>query len=179
MGKRYCIDTSSLICLARYFNPFDDNGALGGFLKDRFEGGDFILLDEVYKESARVSGGLVVEKYPFLKDKNRVSRVRSVIALEEHQNKLNNNWPVKEQREKSTDAEFEEIKRKYIEDADFQIIAFCLEKTSGIAITEESSHSNDGKVFKKIPAICEQEGIECHDLVWLLNEFNFSATYKF
>ena len=177
MGKKYCIDTSSLISMARYFTPFDDEKIIYNFLKTNFEKEEFILLESVLSESKDAADGLAFSVYPFL---NSIPSEESIVPNEEHHAKLDASWPVPEKKDRLNEKEFRRRKGGYTKSADFQLIAFCMgEKDSRILITEETPISNDGKLFEKIPTICTLESIQCHNLVWLLREFNFSAKYSF
>ncbi len=179
MDKKYCIDTSSLLDLAKYFAPFD-NGVIEKFLQDNFQKEDFIVLNKVFDELQRVSKGLVLKKYPFLERDKKIPKIKDITADKTHHSKLDENWVVPKQKNNLNMDQFEQEKQRYISGADFQIIAFCMEeRNSRIVISEETPSQNDGKLFKKIPAICQQENIECQKLVWLLKQFNFSANYKF
>lgn len=62
MSKQYYVDTSSLVCLARYYAPFDTERVIYNFLKAAFIdgaiGGAFPLLKRVFKECERVAQAL-------------------------------------------------------------------------------------------------------------------------
>jgi len=59
-----------------------------------------------------------------------------------------------------------------------KLILFCLNLKKGnlieevYLVTEETEESNDSKVFKKIPAICKELGIETLHLPQLLEKFD-------
>ncbi|MGI9558110.1 MAG: DUF4411 family protein [Thermodesulfobacteriota bacterium] len=180
MDKEYCIDTSSLISLAKYFSPFDDKRIVSDFFQSHFKNKNFVLLDQVLEESKWFSKGLVLETYPFLRDENIVPREKNIVANQRHHNKLDENWSVSVQKRKLAEELFEQQKQEYTQKADFQIIAFCMEfPNSRVAVSEETKSANDGKAFKKIPSICEQENIQHINLSDLLKKFGFSPTYKF
>jgi hypothetical protein len=93
---------------------------------------------------------------------------------------VENQFVVAVQRKKITDVEFEVSKNKHLEDADTKQIILCLNlmqsKSEVYLVTEETAESNDNKLFKKIPAMCNELNIKCITLPQLLkiyeNEIN-------
>lgn len=84
-----------------------------------------------------------------------------------------------------SDVEFEQAKKQYLEDADVKMILYALEHLSDIEfikpiiVTEETKYGNDGKLFKKIPDICEISGIPCCNLQTILKDyFKVDITFK-
>lgn len=171
----YLIDTSSLLSLARYYHPFDDNQVITEFIQSQFANDKLILLPSVHNECLWVSKKLVLNTYPFLIKK----KIAECVATSTQHNKLANSWVVPRQKQKLTDLEFETQKKTYINNADFQLIAYAALMGNATIVTEESHSSNDNKLFKKIPAICNQEGIPCINLTAWLQEHNFSPIFKF
>ncbi len=74
-----------------------------------------------------------------------------------------------------TDVEFENQKNLFIESADMKQIILCLniinDGEKAVLITEETESSNDNKLFKKIPAICKELGIETMTLPKLITMY--------
>lgn len=76
-----------------------------------------------------------------------------------------------------SDVEFELEKTKFLSGADGKIILFALEHLSDIEITkplvvsEETKSGNDGKIFKKIPEICDLSDIPHCTLQELLKDY--------
>ena len=72
--------------------------------------------------------------------------------------------------------EFENRKQAFLEDADAKLLLFCLSNKGGlnldkfILVTEETRADNDGKLFKKLPELCELLNIEHCNLPSLLIE---------
>jgi hypothetical protein len=85
---------------------------------------------------------------------------------------VENQFVVGVQRKKITDVEFEVSKNKHLEDADTKQIILCLNlmqsESDVYLVTEETTESNDNKLFKKIPAMCNELNIECITLPQLL-----------
>ncbi len=171
--KMYLIDTSSLLSLARYYHPFDNNQVVAGFIQNQLSIGELVLLPSVHTECSRVSQRLVLNTYSFLTKNN----IAECVATPAQHNNLANAWVVSIQKRKLESLEFENQKESYIAGADFQLIAYALENDA-IIITEESARSNDNKLFKKIPAICKLEKISCINLVEWLQDHNFSPVFK-
>lgn len=173
--KMYLIDTSSLLSLARYYHPFDNNQVVSEFIQNQLSIGELVLLPSVHTECSRVSQGLVLSAYSFLTKNN----IAECVATSTQHNNLANTWVVSRQKPKLTDLEFDNQKESYIAGADFQLVAYASSARNATIITEESASSNDNKLFKKIPAICSQENIPCINLVVWLQCHNFSSAFKF
>jgi hypothetical protein len=82
---------------------------------------------------------------------------------------------VKKQKQ-ITDAEFEVEKERFLEDADMKLIItslnFIQKGEDVLLITEETSSSNDNKLFNKIPLICYELKITTKTLPELISMFN-------
>jgi hypothetical protein len=78
-------------------------------------------------------------------------------------------------QKKLTEIEFENQKNSFLNDADIKQIILCLnlikkgEKV--VLVTEETESSNDNKLFKKIPAICRELGIDTMTLTELIVKY--------
>lgn len=177
------IDTNSLLSLVRYYLPFDKKGVLFQFIKSKIENSDIIIIDKVLEECTYNSKGLVLEKLPYLTDKLFLKAAKIPYKTESllvpntkqffHQlNSVFVNSPI---RRKLTDVEFENQKNSFIESADMKqvILALNLKKKGEhiFIVTEETESSNDNKLFKKIPAICQELGIETLTLPQLLTRY--------
>lgn len=187
MGKNlYLIDTSSLLNLVRYYLPFDDQNKLYGFVENQFKAKNFIMLTAIYEECKGVSNGLVLEKLKFLKDKD-IKKLQNKTATQKLHNLLDNNWHVPEQKNKLDNHEFTTKKQKFLKSGDCQLIFHAINirienknksiKNEVIIVTEESSSSNDNKLFKKIPLICKQEEIKCRSLPQLLEDLEVGIDF--
>ncbi|MFZ5939828.1 MAG: DUF4411 domain-containing protein [Bacteroidota bacterium] len=173
---RAVIDTSSLLALVRYYLPFEKEFSLTKLIQGKIKNGELILLDKVALESVRVSRGVIAEKLPVIKDKKHQFVTDFLLPeagfIRDLENKLS--YPV--QKRKLGETEFENRKREFLESADAKLILFCLaDKRSPsldelILVTEESRASNDGKLFKKLPVLCELLDIGHCNLTSLLIE---------
>jgi hypothetical protein len=63
------IDTNSLLALVRYYLPFDSQGRLLTYFKEKIISKEIMILDKVYEESTHVAKGIIVQKLSILKDK--------------------------------------------------------------------------------------------------------------
>lgn len=152
---KYLFDTCSLIALVRYYIPFDSQGKLGDFIHKGFETKEFIMLEQVKNECKQVSKGLVFQTLPQLVNIKH-THFESIPTAEIH---------IK--RKQISDSDYESQKSNFINSADFNLI-YCAMKNHYTIITEETATSNDNKLFKKIPLLCETQGIECVSISKLL-----------
>jgi hypothetical protein len=173
---KFVIDTSSLLTLARYFIPFDNQSTLFNKLQDRFKAQEIILLDGVLQESKKVSKGLVTAVFSFL---NKVSVVKNnqVITQKKHRI-LDNHYAVQLLKNKLNNSEYEQQKNNYIKSADYQLIFYAIANNNVTIITEESSSQNDNKLFKKIPIICKHHNVQCENIVFLLQQLGLKIDFS-
>lgn len=185
---KVAIDTNSLLSLVRYYLPFDKNSVLYNFIKSKIEKGEIIIIEKVYDECRYTAKGLVIEKLPYLSDKSFHKTAKlplntdSLIApsprkfLRQVDNQFVNTV-VRTQR-KLSDVEYENQKNHFMNNADMRLILLCLNLIKDnmleevILVTEESEGSNDDKLFKKIPAICKELGINTLTLPHLLGKYD-------
>jgi len=179
------IDTNSLISLVRYYLPFDKNSILKNFIKTKIQTGEILIIDKVMDECTYFSKGLVLKSLIYLTDKtflksaNLPIKTDSLIApspaklLRQIDNQFVNTL-VKIQR-KLTEVEYENQKTSFLNDADMKLLILCLnlvkenQDSEIILVTEESEASNDNKLFKKIPFIARELGINTKTLPELLD----------
>jgi Domain of unknown function (DUF4411) len=180
------IDTNSLLSLVRYYLPFDKKSVLFGFIKEKINQGEIIIIDKVLEECTYNSKGLVIKTLTYLEDKVFVKSAKvpyktdSLLApspakfLRQVDNQFVNTI-VRNQR-KLTDTEFENQKNSFLNGADMKLIILCLnlikERKEVTLVTEESEVSNDNKLFKKIPAICKELDILAMTLPELLDKYD-------
>lgn len=185
---RVIIDTNSLLSLVRYYLPFDNENLLFNFIKDKIENGEIIIIDKVYEQCTYNSKGLVLKELSFLTDKAFLKKSKTPHKTDtllapspaKFLRMVENQFVVAVQRKKITDVEFEVSKNKHLEDADTKQIILCLNlmqsESEVYLVTEETAESNDNKLFKKIPAMCNELNIKCITLPQLLkiyeNEIN-------
>lgn len=180
------IDTNSLLSLVRYYLPFDKKGVLFLFMKTKIENGNIIIIDKVLEECKYNSKGLVLSKLSYLTDKAFLKKTKVPYKTDNlivpntkqffHQlNTVFVNSIVKKSQGLS-DVEFENQKSKFIESADMKQVILSLNlKGKGervILVTEETEGSNDNKLFKKIPAICKELGIQTMTLPELIAKYD-------
>ena len=174
------IDTNSLLSLVRYYLPFDNENLLFNFIKDKIENGEIIIIDKVYEQCTYNSKGLVLKQLSFLTDKAFLKKSKTPHKTDtllapspaKFLRMVENQFVVAVQRKKITDVEFEVSKNKHLEDADTKQIILCLNlmqsESEVYLVTEETAESNDNKLFKKIPAMCNELNIKCITLPQLL-----------
>ena len=179
------IDTSSWISLVRYYLPFDKDGKLFNFFRDKLASGEFIMIDEVEKECGYMAGGLVMQKLDFLSDKDYLKEhkpVRNTSTLVPPNpvkffNQVEANFVIASQRRRLDDVQFENQKNQFLGSADAKLVIFCLDHLKQspldpiVLVTEESESANDGKLFQRIPTICRQLDITVKTLPQMLSEY--------
>ena len=176
---RYIIDTSSLLSLVRYYEPFDSgNEILIPHIEELFKN-KLVLLKAIKEEAERVAQGKIIQKLPFL---NKIQPEKDIdIITEKQHRRIDDKWCVKRQREEINNDGYSIKKSEEFKKGDFQLILFALakkEKNNIVTIvTEESTRLNDRKLFKKIPMICQSELIRCITLPAMLKKLNLNITY--
>ncbi len=175
---RYIIDTSSLLAFVKYIQPFETNGLYTNLLHTKIQSGEIILLDTVVSESKYVAKGIVHESLPFLKDKKLQTITTDLLPSQKFFNMLEHQFCNKIQREKLNEFEYETVQKQFLNSADAKISLLILQNKKTIEIdefvvvNEESYSENDGKVFKKIPAICDiLETKHCNITTFLKENF--------
>ena len=81
---------------------------------------------------------------------------------------LDNNFCVRLVKNELTEQEYVQQKAEYSMTADYKILVYSMKEQNlnGIikeeyyVMTEETRLQNDGKLFKKLPLLCEQIGVE-------------------
>lgn len=184
---RAVIDTSSLLSLVRNYLPFDKHDILFNLIRSKIESGEIIILDEVLEECKRVSQKLVVNKLPYLLDKEFQKAYQVPVKTDEllpfapvrFLGMIKNQFIANHfQLRKLNEAEFEVKKKEFMESADAKMIMYSQHLIKDFAadeifiVTEESSAANDLKLFKKIPAICQLLEIPVVNLPNLLIKFS-------
>lgn len=180
------MDTSSLMALTRYYIPFDSKKVLFELIEKKITTKEILILDRVHNETAYFGSGVIQQVLPYIKNNSNVVKTKDILPDAKFLSMLENNFCNSLQKSKISDVEFESEKKKYIEvDADIKLILFGLKECRNtsidklVVVTEESRANNDGKVFKKIPAICDTLGIETCTISEYLNihlkvEINYS-----
>ncbi|MDC3221560.1 DUF4411 family protein [Gammaproteobacteria bacterium] len=171
MDKKYLVDSSSWLILARYYRPFDSDDLLSNKIESLYNSGSIILLDSVKDEISRISKGLVIKEFKFLEN-NKSEQYDPILTKTDH-NRIDNNWCIRQiiKDRQLTDYDYQYLKETELKKADFQLLFKCMKlKEHGCIVTDESGQLNDGKPFKKIPAIARQEQLQCINIVSMLKE---------
>ena len=172
MKTVYVIDTSSLINFFRYYQ-FDnsDGGAiykkLSQFLIDKINSGEIIMIDKVFEELK-----IWREFESFKEDiKDKLARTETLIV---EVKKLSNKYYRPENEKlKNNDSNIinQEITDHENTHADLFLVAKCNSvknnETKPVLVTDETKR-DDGKLFHKIPTMCQHEKIMCITLPQLL-----------
>lgn len=153
------IDTSSLVAIARYYLPIKDEVRLLRFIESRFRSGQLVLLETIHLETSRTQSGIALEKMDFLNDRDILFNDSELMppAPKKFSNLLDNNLCVPLQKKKLSPEAYALQKAMYMSTGDAKLLFYALNNIGRepIVITEETKLSNDGKLFKKLPAICE------------------------
>ena len=166
------IDTSSLISLVRYYLPFDRQNILYDVIKEKIESKQIIVLDKVFDECRYTSQGIVVKRLEYLDDKKNQTKTTSLLPTQKYFNQLENQFINGSVKNLLSPTEFENRKNAFLESADSNLLLFCqTNKVDYTLVTEETPASNDGKSFKKLPALCQILGINIISLPDLLGGF--------
>ncbi len=124
------IDTNSLLALVRYYIPFDKQGVLFGFFKQKIQKSEIIIIDGVLEECEYISKGIVITTLNYLKDGTFVPvNTNSIYAPAPTRflNMLENQFVNKaiKQLRKITDDEFDNQKDEFLKNADMRQIIFA------------------------------------------------------
>lgn len=178
------IDTSSWVALIRYYHPFDSKQILKNFFEKKLKDSSFILIDKVLEECKYQSQKIVVTEYTFTMDKDVVTSTTEILPYKRFFNALSNNWSNPLLRNRLLRDEGEEVFQSQIQEfvkgADAKLILTAKHfKDKGedvLVVTEETTHSNDGKLFKKIPFICDNLNIGSCNVQELIKRFDTDLT---
>ena len=153
------IDTSSLVAIARYYLPIKDEVKLLRFIESKFRSGELILLSSIHVEASRTQKGIAVELMGFLNDHKLRFNDSDLTppAPRKFSNQLDHNFCVPLQKKKLSSEAYSLQKEQYMSTGDARMLLYALNNMDKgpVIITEETMLSNDGKLFKKLPAICE------------------------
>ena len=153
------IDTSSLVAIARYYLSIKDEVKLLRFIESKFRSGKLILLRSIHIEASRTQKRIAVELMEFLNDDKLIFNDSYLTppSPKKFSNQLDNNLCVPLQKKKLSAEIYALQKEQYMSTGDARMILYALNNMGKepVIITEETMLSNDGKLFKKLPAICE------------------------
>ncbi len=182
------VDTCSLVYLSRFYLPFDEGDQLKRFFENQFRNRKLVMLDVVLDECKHQSQGLVINSMPFLRsEKSLIIKTTELTAPapQKFSNLLDNNFCNSLERKRLSDKLYEVQKQVFLDSGDGKIIIFALNKKYDqgllddkiVVLTDESKISNDGKLFKKLPAICQFLQINTITLVDYLKENNINIDW--
>ena len=172
-------DTSSLVSFVRYYYHFDKDKILHHFIEDKTKSGEILLIDKVLDESKGIQQGIVHDSLPFLWNNSICKSIKTTELFANNHDQflkdLDNRFLQQGARRRlEDDSQYEKFKKEYLENADCKLIIYgknyYSDKKKGLfeecekdlcIVTEETKYENDGKLFKKIPAICKELNIPC------------------
>ncbi len=187
------IDTNSLLSLVRYYLPFDKDKILYNFIKNKVQSGEIIIIDKVHQQCSFISKGIILKELDFLDDKDfkKASKIpyNTELTIAPNTKKffhlLNSVFvnSVVKKAKNITEVEFEILKTSHLKDADMKLVLLALNfntEEDVYIVTEETSESNDNKLFVKIPAMCRELGLKCITLPALIKlyEDDFELHFK-
>ena len=179
------IDTNSLLSLVRYYLPFDKNKILYNFIKEKILSGEIILIDKVYMQCAFIAKGIILSELDFLNNKEykKLAKIpyNTELTIPPNTRKffhlLNSVFvnSIVKKTKKITEVEFETLKNSHLNDADMKLVLLSLnliaQGENVFLVTEETSESNDNKLFVKIHAMCRELDIKCITLPELITQY--------
>jgi hypothetical protein len=178
------IDTSSLLSLVRYYLPFDKQTILFEAIKSKIACGEIIVIDKIIEECKYLSQRIVLNQLPFLTDKSFNKTYKLPLntefllppALAKFYRMVDNNFVITVLKNKLTETQYDSRKTDFMNSADMKLILTSLNIMKDLPneelflATEETEFSNDDKLFKKIPAICSQLGIQTINIQQLIDK---------
>ena len=179
------IDTSSLLSLVRYYLPFDKKTVLFEAIKSKIANGEILVIDKIIDECEYTSKGIVLTTLVFLTDKTFNKTHKLPLNTEfilppapaKFYRQVDNQFVNGIQKNRLTETQYDSVKNDFMNSADMKLILTSLNfkkdfpSEEVFLVTEETEVSNDNKVFKKIPAICSQLGIETINIQQLIGKF--------
>jgi len=175
---KIAIDTNSLLALVRYYLPFDNDKLLYNFIKEKISSGEILITDKVNNECKNKSKGLAFDSLHLEEHKKSIINTSDILPDTKFFNLLVNNFCDGSVRNRFSDEEFESEKTKFLESADAKLVLMgyhnqkSINSEKFIIVSEETSLSNDGKTFKKIPFMCGVLRIEIITLPRMLQLFS-------
>lgn len=131
----------------------------------------------------KVSKGIVLEKMPFLDDKNILINTTELLPVlpKKFDNMVDNNFCVRALRNELNEEEYIQQKSEFMRSGDAKILIYSwIMKHEQLLLwedysvmTEETRTQNDGKLFKKIPLICDYIGTKTINVVDYLSKNGF------
>ncbi len=178
------IDTSSLLSLVRYYLPFDKKAILFEEFKTKISSGEILVIDKIIDECEYTSKGIVLSVLSFLTDKTFNKTHKLPLNTEfilppapaKFYRQVDNQFVNGVLKNRLTETQYDSVKNDFMNSADMKLILTSLNLKKDFPmeevflVTEETEVSNDNKVFKKIPAICSQLGIDTINIQQLIEK---------
>ena len=178
------IDTSSLLSLVRYYLPFDKKAILFEEFKTKISSGEILVIDKIIDECEYTSKGIVLSVLSFLTDKTFNKTHKLPLNTEfilppapaKFYRQVDNQFVNGILKNRLTETQYDSVKNDFMNSADMKLILTSLNLKKDFPmeevflVTEETEVSNDNKVFKKIPAICSQLGIDTINIQQLIEK---------
>lgn len=153
------IDTSSLVAIARYYLSIRDEAKLLYFIESKFRTGELVLLKSIHCETSYTQKGIAVSLMKFLNDSELIVNDDNLLppSPKRFSNQIDNSFCKTILKKQLSDEEFIQQKNAYLKTGDAKMILYALNNkdSNQVIITEETHYGNDGKLFKKLPAICD------------------------
>ena len=159
------VDTCSLVMIAKNYLPLDEDGRMVAFIEQAFVNKELLLLDTILGEARGISKGVVLEKMKFLDDKNIVINTTDMLPLSPRRfdNMVDNNFCIRLLKKDFNDEQYIQQKEEFMKSGDAKILIYCWSKQNNqpdifvdyCVMTEETRTQNDGKLFKKLPMLCD------------------------
>jgi hypothetical protein len=170
MSKKIVIESNSIISLVNYYSRINNSHKLKDLIQKKIKSSDLIVIDKVKNELESFKGkNSAINFFDDISAKNTDFLLTKITKTEEWQSdtkKFIHDEP----------NTIEQRRREFLESADPFLILYCLhlkEKGEEVMLITEESLKDDGKLYKKIPIICKDEGVECKKIVDLLfDEYN-------
>lgn len=175
------VDTCSLVMIVRNYLPLDENGSMVAFLEQKFKDGELQLLDAVQQEASRTLKGIVMEKMPFLKDKAIAIKTADMFppSPKRFDNMVDNNFCIPLLKKELSEEGYIQQKMDFLNTGDAKIVIYSSRAIHENlfedyqVMTEETRTPNDGKLFKKLPLLCEFIGVKTITAVDYLQQNGF------
>jgi hypothetical protein len=184
------VDTCSLLALSKFYLPFDDEQVLYDFVETQYNARKFIIIDAIHTESRQTAKGIIIETLPFLENnKTNIAKTNNTFAPspKRFSNQLDNNLCVPLAKKLLTETEYIAAKQDFLQTGDARLIIYALNYQKEcennlfeefFVLTEESRIQNDGKLFKKLPLICEFLNIKTMTLPDYLKKNGIKAKWR-
>lgn len=176
------IDTSSLLTFVRYYLPFDSKGVLRSFIEGQIRQGKVVVLDAVWEECGYVAQGIIVQELSELQESIEDTTSLLPPSQRKMSNLLDENFCYRAMRNKLSEEQYSFQKQEFMKSADYKIIVKSMQprdmfEEGCCVLTEETSVSNDNKVFKKLPSILKSQNIPVSNISQFFKDNGIDAEW--